>query len=285
VYSFKKASQSDLVLNIICSEQDLAQQKVALAMCAMNPELKGRQYHVSYDLVKLTSGKMSGRRGRYLLADDLYSELKTVIVEKMKKRYAEKGEDISPEMFNKITHEVAAGAMKYALLSCSCHVQINFDIAKVTDFEDASAPFILYNSTRLTSLVNKFESKVADGEISALPPIDEMDFSLLDNDIEWQLLMEYILGFSAMLKLAAGSKLPEPPLLPDYGTHKVCDFLNFLVRSLSSYYGPKGVRILPTTDGKGGGAAMYPRIYFCKALKQVIDNGLRLLMIEPLEKM
>ena len=46
-------------------------------------------------------------------------------------RYAEKGEDISPEMFNKITHEVAAGAMKYALLSCSCHVQINFDIAKV----------------------------------------------------------------------------------------------------------------------------------------------------------
>ena len=28
VYSFKKASQADLILNIICSEQELAQQKV-----------------------------------------------------------------------------------------------------------------------------------------------------------------------------------------------------------------------------------------------------------------
>ena len=67
---------------------------------------------------------------------------------------------------------------------------------------------------------------------------------------------------------------------------QVCDFLNFMVRALSSYYGPKGVRILPNSDGtQGGGAGMYPRIFFCQALKQVIDNGLKLLMIEPLEKM
>ena len=64
--------------------------QVALAMCAMNPEMRGRQYHVSYDLVKLTTGKMSGRRGRYLLADDLYAELKSVIVEKMRTRFQEK---------------------------------------------------------------------------------------------------------------------------------------------------------------------------------------------------
>ena len=64
------------MLNIICSEQDLAQQKVALAMAMLNPEMVGRQYHVSYDLVRLPSGRMSGRRGRYLLADDLYEELK-----------------------------------------------------------------------------------------------------------------------------------------------------------------------------------------------------------------
>jgi len=259
---------------------------VALAMCAMNPDMRGRQYHVSYDLVKLTTGKMSGRRGRYLLADDLYSELKAVIVEKMRKRFDEKGEVLGEELFNKITHEIAAGAMKYALLSCSCHVQINFDIAKVTDFEDSSAPFILYNSTRLTSLINKFHGKVLEGEVTPSPPVEEVDFNLMDNDIEWGLLLDHVLNFSTILKLAASVPLPEPPLLPDYGTHKVCDFLNMMVRAMSSYYGPKGVRILPTPDGQcGGGAAMYPRIYFCQALKQVIDNGLNLLMIEPLEKM
>jgi arginyl-tRNA synthetase len=91
-----------------CSEQDLAQQKVALAMCAMNPEMRGRQYHVSYDLVKLTSGKMSGRRGRYLLADDLYSELKEVIKGKLESRFKEKGEEVSPELFAKVRPLLAA---------------------------------------------------------------------------------------------------------------------------------------------------------------------------------
>jgi len=77
----------------------------------MNPEMRGRQYHVSYDLVKLTSGKMSGRRGRYLLADDLYSELKEVIKGKLESRFKEKGEDVSPELFAKVREplEVPAG--------------------------------------------------------------------------------------------------------------------------------------------------------------------------------
>ena len=42
VYSFKKAHTSDLALNVICSEQNLAQEKVALAMYMMNPEMVGR---------------------------------------------------------------------------------------------------------------------------------------------------------------------------------------------------------------------------------------------------
>lgn len=37
--------------------------------------------------------------------------------------------------------------------------QISFDVKKVTSFEDASAPFILYNSARVTSLVRKFEAR------------------------------------------------------------------------------------------------------------------------------
>merc|ERR1719498_788653 len=181
VYSFKKASQSDLILNIICSEQDLAQQNVSLGMMMMNPEMKGRQYHLSYDLVKLTTGKMSGRRGRYLLADDLYDDLKTVIAEKMRKKFKDKGEDISPELFDEVTHEVSTAAMKYALLSVSCQTQINFDIAKITDFEDASAPFILYNSTRVASVVRKFDKKVAEGKVPALPALAECDTGKLDD--------------------------------------------------------------------------------------------------------
>ena len=221
VYSFKKASMSDLILNIICSEQDLAQQKVALGMCMMNPAMKGRQYHLSYDLVKLTTGKMSGRRGRYLLADDLYQDLKDIIKEKMAKKSQDKGEKVDEKAFESVTHEVSAAAMKYALLSCSCQTQINFDIAKITDFEDASAPFILYNSTRLRSVIAKYESRVATGELPPLADIKEMEFDELDDDKEWALLMEYVLPFSQMLCEAALPKLPEPPALPSYGLYLI----------------------------------------------------------------
>ena len=289
VYSFKKASMSDLILNIICSEQDLAQQKVALAMAMMNPEMEGRQYHLSYDLVKLTTGKMSGRRGRYLLADDLYEDLKEVIREKMDKKYKEKGEDISAEMFDTVTHEVSTAAMKYALLSVSCMTQINFDIAKITDFEDASAPFILYNSTRLNSVIRKFNDRTESGMLEKLCSIDSVDFTKLDDDREWALLLDFVLPFASMITDAAMPTLPKPPALPSYGMHRVCDFLNMFVRAASGWYGPAGVRMMPVQSQLDAGwnetAAMHARIHACKCFKQVIDNGLRLLMIEPLERM
>lgn len=208
--------------------------------------------------------------------------------------------------------------MKYALLSVSCTVrnlnvcrsraladslfiaqmQISFDVNKITSFEDASAPFILYNSTRLSSVIRKFEVGVESGAFPAAPAVESMGpeaFAPLTDQREWELLMEYVLPFAWMIETAAMPTLPAPPALPDYGTHKVCDFLNSFTRSLSAYYGPAGVRILvPTKDSEGNAvpaaepaavAAMHARIHLCQAFRQVIDNGLRLLMITPLERM
>ena len=288
VYSFNKAKDSDMVLNVIAFEQNLAQQKVALAMHMMNPDMVGRQFHLGYEIVKLTSGKMSGRRGRYLLADDLYNQLKEEICRKMSSKYQEKGVDISQEEFDAVTHEVSTAAMKYALLAVSCETIISFDIAKVTDFEDASAPFLLYNSTRLSSVIRKHEEGVRGGQagFDALPALDQVDFSLLDDQREWEMLLEYVLPFAAIVASCTPDSIPPPPALPKVHTHRMCEFLNQFVRSLSSYYGPSGVRILPSADGKqGGGPAMAGRIYLCKAFRQVIDNGLRLTLMEPLERM
>lgn len=182
--------------------------------------------------------------------------------------------------------------MKYALLSCSCQTQISFDIAKITDFEDASAPFILYNSTRLSSVITKFDGLVQSGVSRTLPALSEVDWSVVDNQLEWEILMEFVMSFPGLLKEAASADrpMPKPPQLPEYGTHKVCEFLNNMTRKLSSYYGPKGVRILPhksqttmvTIDQQ---KPLHARIYLMKAFRQVIDNGLNKVMIKPLRKM
>jgi hypothetical protein len=110
-------------------------------MNMLNPAMSGRQYHVSYDLVRLPTGRMSGRRGRYLLADDLYEELKArgrsmvllckrfssdviapaqeVIRTTMREKYAAKGEPVTEEFFNAVTHEARSHKPSFCLRSRS----------------------------------------------------------------------------------------------------------------------------------------------------------------------
>jgi arginyl-tRNA synthetase len=106
--------------------------------------------------------------------------------------------------------------------------------------------------------------------------------AVLDDDQEWNLLLNFMVPFADMVKTAACPALPQPPQLPEFGTHKVCDFLLLLVNEVSSYY--KRVRILDTS-GRGGAGGMHARLAFLKAVRQLIDNALRLLTIEPLERM
>jgi hypothetical protein len=68
-------------------------------------------------------------------------------------------------------------------------MQISFDIKKITSFEDASAPFILYNSTRLSSVTRKFEAGVAAGTYTAAPKLLDMGvdaFAPMSDQREWE---------------------------------------------------------------------------------------------------
>ncbi|KAJ5078040.1 arginine-tRNA ligase [Anaeramoeba ignava] len=279
VYSLKKVSTADLVVNVIGSEQILAQEKVALALLLLNPNSKRKQFHMPYELVKLTTGKMSGRRGRYLLADDLYEEIREIIREKMNEKIQKKSLNIkSGDEVEKVSHEVSAAAIRYALLSSSCRNVMKFDVHKVTNFEDASAPFLLYNSTRIESIFRKFEEGVSEQKFQSLAPLDSTDYSKLDDDQEWNLLLTYVIPFASMIRQAACPDIPPIPKLPEFATHRVSEFLNFFVRNFSSYY--KRVKIL-----RGDPLCLHPRLRLIQAFKQVFDNALQLLSIKPLERM
>merc|ERR1711920_1019255 len=111
-----------------------------------------------------------------------------------------------------------------------------------------AAPFILYNTARLYSLQRKFQDKVKAGELEPLPTLDAVDTAAIDADSEWRIFLEFVVSFASVIKTAALPKLPVPPGLPDYLTHRIADFLNCFTRELSSYYGPSGVRILPSAS-------------------------------------
>jgi len=284
VYSFKKCADADLVFNVIANEQNLPQEKVVLTMQLLHPKAPRKLYHLSYELVKLKKNnknqKMSGRRGRYVLADDLFVDLKEAVIEYMKKK-AKTNVEFTEEQYQIIGGEVATASMKYALLSTPPRHMIEFDIDKVANPDEVSGPFLLYNAVRFKSLLRKFDAGVEKGIYPPLPPIEEIDFSLLTNQNEWALLLEFILPFPTLIHQIAIPDFPAPPQLPEFATNKLCDFCMNLVNGFSSYY--KSVRIL-TEDPKEA-PAMLARIYFCKSLQTVLDNALDILTMQPPEKM
>ena len=109
-------------------------------------------------------------------------------------------------------------------------MQISFDINKITSFEDASAPFILYNSTRcacrlhsassargsqacqnsllrfcsLSSVLRKFDAGVQSGVYPAAPKLESMDvaaFAPMQDQREWEVRLAAALRLRTELTL------------------------------------------------------------------------------------
>ena len=80
-------------------------------------------------------------------------------------------------------------AMRYVRIlfhnrqSIKSYAQIKFDIQKVANPDEVSGPFLLYNAVRFKSLFRKFDAGVASGEYPPLPPLEEIDFSLLNEQV------------------------------------------------------------------------------------------------------
>ncbi|KAH7818144.1 putative arginyl-tRNA synthetase [Monocercomonoides exilis] len=311
VFSIKKCDNADLVLNVICSEQNLAQEKVQLGLRLLAPHAAEKQWHLSYDLVRLVNCRMSGRRGIYVTADEVYQELKEATAKLMEEREQgeeEKGEGKKEEESSassssspssalykpsiasvkeiaekeRITHEVATSAMKYTLLSASLHTELTFDIKKATNPNEASAPFLLYNYARFCSVLDKFNTLAKDSEKTGVFPLcelSEVNWDLVTGQPEWKLLMKYVLGFPQLVESIACPKFPERPGLPVFAVHLLPEFLISFVRDFSSFYKANRI-IVPGEKEK-----THARIWLIKMFQQVLGNGLRFMMIRPLERM
>jgi len=281
-YSMKKISEADIVLNVICTEQNLPQEKVALTLKALGIENRP-QFHMAYELVKLMrSGRiqrMSGRRGIYVLADELYEQLKEATKKVMEDRSVAKINMDDQSIVQRITHTVANASMKYSLLSVSPRVPINFDIDQAVDPTGNSAAFILYSAARISSILAKFDIGVKNGKYQPEPA--ELNWDLLNDDQAWEIMTKYIIPFKEIVRSTIpqfeNGEIPPEPKLPDFGTHVIPTYAFNLSRVFSSYYGR--VKVL------SGDESMYVKVRFCRAVLQVLHNALRLFMVEPLESM
>ncbi|CAH0552907.1 unnamed protein product [Brassicogethes aeneus] len=138
--------------------------------------------------------------------------------------------------------------------------------------------FIFYNCARLSVLFKEFDKHVKEkNTYPELPSVDQIDFKLLNQPEEWELLYVYILQFPLIVQSCV--KDLEKGI---YNPQNLVQFLSNLSSVFSIYYRRVRILIKPRDHLY---SQIHARIYLLKALEVVYHNSLRLLNIEPIKHM
>ncbi|KAL7745194.1 hypothetical protein ACLKA6_008245 [Drosophila palustris] len=139
------------------------------------------------------------------------------------------------------------------------------------------ASYILYNSARLETLLRTFNAQVNAGVYEPLPPLETIDLSLLEDELDWQLIYGYLLSFpelieSTLLQLQLGQ----------CAVHLLVRYIVNLASLFSRYYRNKQILVQKRSNLM---PVLYARIYLVKAVRQVLNSALALLGIQPVDYM
>lgn len=236
---------------VVGAEQRLHFQQVLKTLELMGYEWAKDCVHIDFGLVKFKDEKMSTRRGKIVLLEDLLKEA----IDRAKRII----EDKNPELENKeeVANAVGIGAIIFADLKSKRIKDVNFDWDEILNFDGETGPYVQYTHARLCSVIRKYGK-----EINRNP-----DISLLKEEDEF-LLVKRLEQFPATIKMAA--ELFEPSVLVSH-LLEICSALN-------RYY--NHCRIITTNI-----ALTEARVFLIDCVRQVIKNGLLILGLETPERM
>jgi len=243
----------DKIIHVVGPEQSEYFRVIFKALEQISKELSDKEKYLPYGWVQLKHGKMSSRKGQVVRGLWLIEE-----VEKKIKEIVEKSDKIKIKQAE-VIKKIALGAIKYSFLRLSLNQNISFDINESVSFEGESGPYLQYSIVRIKSILEK-------SKVENLPEVENVEY--LEKSEEIKLLRKLYI-FPEIIEEAG--KLYEP--------HLIASYIYELSQDFNSFYG--NVRILQEKDDN----IKMARFSLIKAVAQVIENGLKLLGIETVEKM
>jgi arginyl-tRNA synthetase len=190
-YADFKASQS---VYVVGNEQDYHFEVLFHILKKLNKPFSKGNFHLSYGMVDLPSGKMKSREGTVVDADDLMAEM----IQTAKDRTLELGkiDGFTEAESNELFHNLGLGALKYFLLKVEPKKRMLFNPEESIDFQGNTGPFIQYTHARICSIIRKA------GEIAPVTTDSELANS------EQELI--YLLGeYKAIIAIAAANFAPS----------------------------------------------------------------------------
>ena len=247
----------DQLVYVVGSEQIYHFKVLFLVLKKLGYSWADMLYHLSYGMVNLPEGRMKSREGTVVDADDLIDSLRDMAVEEIKVKNREEAVgDI-----NDVAEKIALGALHYFLLQVTPSKDMLFNPKESLSFNGDTGPYLQYMGARITSVLKKAEaSPSVQGAVS--------DYSLLDEEYEWELL-----------KLLA--KFPD--VVDDAGRNmdpsRIALYLYELSKGFSRFY-----HECPILDEKNP-VLSKTRLDLAKSVLVVLKNAMNLVMIPFLESM
>ena len=226
--------------------------KVLLKVFSLvNPKIGDKTKHMSHGMLRFASGKMSSRKGNIIAAESLIDDIKELVTEKIS------GREFGPEEAEKVSDEIAIGAIKYTILRQAVGSDVIFDSATSVSFEGDSGPYLQYAAVRAGAVLEKAKQ------------IQDTGFKIQDMpSIQVSTLERLIVRFPDIIARARA----------EYAPQHVAGYLIQLAGAFNAFYATNVI-----VDEKEPLSAY--RVAVTKAFLTVMRNGLWILGIKIPERM
>ena len=247
----KKTYGADKLVWVVGPDQSLALKQL-FAVCEQLGIGKVNDFtHVTYGYVGLKGEdggfqKMSSRAGTVVLIDDVIDGVKDTIL----KRFAVDGKEADLDT----AETLALGAVKFAFLKSDRTQDMTFDVEQSVDIQGDSGMYVLYTFVRTQSILRKAGERT----LSKFTPTEA--------SIEHP-LVRTLLYFEDVVKKSAD----------DLSVHHIAQYMLALSSEFNSWYAKDMVLDDSVSEEY--------KIAITKAVGVTLQNGLRILGIETVDKM
>lgn len=248
----KESWHPDLYIYEVGADQTFYFKQLFVAAVKLGFGSLNQFIHVGHGLIRLSTGKMSTRKGQTVYLDDVLSEA----IERAKQiiEKSNTGRGFSKDKKEKVAKAVGIGAVKYFDLMHHHSTDIIFDWEKMFVLEGNSAPYIQYTYARCLSVLEK-AGKINKWKPSSFNP-------------EEIAILRTFYKFPEVVFEASETFVPN----------LICNFLFELAQKYNLFYNRWPILRAESKDERNF------RLTLTAAVGQVIKNGLGLLGIETLNK-
>jgi len=246
-----KEYKIDTSIYVVGKAQSLHFQQLFKVLELMKFPQAKNAFHLSFDEVRLPTGKMSSRTGVNILYSDLRDELFEFATKETKQRHL----DWPIKKIKKTAENLSITSLKFSIIFQDNNKPIIFNIKQAMAFEGDTGPYIQYSHARACSILKKIK----------IPT--KANLSLLNQPEETKLINK-LYNFPEITKRSA----------KEYKPFHIAKYVIELAHSFNNFYNSHKC----ITEDKELTKA---RILLVQSTKQVFANSLNLLGISVLKEM